>query len=564
METNKSMMGNVLDIGNERIIVADSEDEVGNSFFETRYHGFKVLILAPHPDDEINVAGAMIINLKRARAEVFVAYSTNGDFGVDASIRSREATNALSILGVKRDHIIFLGYGDTYNGKGNPHIFNATKPTTSPAGKTETYEAGEFVDYAFKKRNEHSKYTRENFIRDLKDLILEIEADIIFCVDFDFHADHRMLSMSFEQVMSEILLREGNEYRPEIYKRFAYSTAFNAISDFYSENLLETQKPDDPLIDSANYEWSERVRFPMPEDCREPLMGEVLVYHNPIAKAIFCHKSQKNEWNALSILNSDEVYFKRRTDNLLFIAQIESTSGDCNKIRDFQIINTDDIDSIEPKFNNHLWLPDPTDTDKKLVLTWPCLQQIEQIKIYGDINSKVESKIKLRLDNIENEIILPSRGRAGVLNFDEKVFANRIEIKVIDSNCGLAEIEIFSDREPQCAIKPFIKITVNGSFAYDYFVPQKKHRLELEIYRFHIDRPIELSVSDGVIYHSDDKLILQFDGDRVTVRAEIVDEPEIYDQIKIHRKSIFYFWRLKLKQLFERFKIHFQRRFRSF
>ena len=391
------MIGNVLDVCNDRIIVADVEDEIGNSFFETRYHGIKVLVLAPHPDDEINIAGAMILNLSRARAEIFVAYSTNGDFDVNAAIRAKESAQALNVLGVKRDHIIFLGYGDTYNGTGKPHIFHADNPTNSPAGKAETYPAGEFNDYAFIKHGEHSKYTRENFHNDLKDLILEIEADIIFCVDFDRHSDHRALSIIFEQVMSEILSREENYYRPEIYKNFAYSTAFTAARDFYSENLLETKRPtsaneayDFDLIDRANYDWSRRVRFPMPEDCRLPLIGEILIHHNPIAKAIFAHKSQKNEWNALGILNSDEIFFERRTDNLVYTAQIEATSGDCSKIRDFHIINTDNIDASPPKFSNHLWIPDSSDSNKTLKLTWPCLQQIEQIKIYGDVNSEIE------------------------------------------------------------------------------------------------------------------------------------------------------------------------------
>ena len=73
----------------------------------------KALVLAPHPDDEINIAGSTIINLIRAGVEVFVAYSTNGDFNVPADIRAAEAVKALSILGVERDHIIWLGYGIT-------------------------------------------------------------------------------------------------------------------------------------------------------------------------------------------------------------------------------------------------------------------------------------------------------------------------------------------------------------------------------------------------------------------------------------------------------------------
>ncbi|MBQ7453448.1 MAG: PIG-L family deacetylase, partial [Selenomonadaceae bacterium] len=269
----------------------------GNSFFDKSYFGTRVLVLAPHPDDEINVAGNMILTLAAAKAEIFVAYSTNGDFEQSADVRAREAVDALKILGVPREKIIFLGYGDTFNGKGNPHIFSATTPTTSPAGHSETYAAENFVDYAKKTFGRHSPYTRKNFKRDLKNLLLELRANIIFCVDFDSHADHRALSILFEEVMGEIL-SERSDYRPEVYKKFAYATAFTAAPDFYAANLMATHKPkvgetdtyDFDIIDRANFLWSNRVRFPVSENCRRPLLKD-----NPVAAAVFAHKSQHNE-----------------------------------------------------------------------------------------------------------------------------------------------------------------------------------------------------------------------------------------------------------------------------
>ena len=192
----------------------------------------------------------------------------------------------------------------------------------------------------------------------MKDLILDLKADVIFCVDFDKHADHRMLSIMFEEAVYEILSTPNNDYQPEIYKRFAYSTSFTAIRDFYSENLLETKRPivgvnesyDFDIINCVNYIWRDRIRFPVSENCRETLLK-----NNPVAKAIFCHKSQRNNRNALGIINSDEIYFERRTDNLLFDAVISSSSGDPFKVKDFHIINTDDINASPPKFSNYLW-----------------------------------------------------------------------------------------------------------------------------------------------------------------------------------------------------------------
>ena len=58
----------------------------------------RVLILAPHPDDEINVAGSMIVSLSRIGAEIFAVYSTNGDFEQSAEVRAAEAIESLNFM----------------------------------------------------------------------------------------------------------------------------------------------------------------------------------------------------------------------------------------------------------------------------------------------------------------------------------------------------------------------------------------------------------------------------------------------------------------------------------
>ena len=59
-----------------------------------------------------------------------------------------------------------------------------------------------------------------------------------------------------------------------MFKRFAYSTAFDAVADLFADNLLETKKPEnmtctDP-IDTSYHAWNGRVRFPVPESYRKP------------------------------------------------------------------------------------------------------------------------------------------------------------------------------------------------------------------------------------------------------------------------------------------------------
>lgn len=490
MNINKSSIGDVLDISNERILIVDDDDPVTNSFFEIRYIGCKVLILVQNPADEIFLAGNMILNLSRARAEIFVAFSSNSIFN--------ESAQALNFLNVKSDHIIILNS------------------------------------------------TNENFSADLKDLILKIEADIIFTVDFDLHSTN-FLSTTFDSVLTEILLRDCNDYQPEIYRGFI---SFHSINDLHSDNLLETKRPENPLIDNANYTWSDRIRFPVDEDCRQLFVGEILINHNQLAKSLFSYHSLMLEKNVFAILNSDEVFFERRTDNLLCSAKIISTSGDTSKLRDFHIVDN----------KNFLWYPDKTDSSKKLSLIWNCIQPIELIKIYGDFNSNRETKINITINNSKRDLKLPAHGLPLIIN--ENLFSSQIDIAMIDDS-GISEIEVFAKRESERRIKPFIKITIDDNFAYDYYIHKDKNRIEFELYRFHIDKEIDFSVSDGVIYYSEQKFILQFDGDDVTVRAEIADEPDIFDQIKIHRRNQFYFWKLKLRQFFDKVKIHFQQKFRG-
>ncbi|MBR0062223.1 MAG: PIG-L family deacetylase, partial [Selenomonadaceae bacterium] len=536
----------------------------GNSFFDKNYFGTRVLILAPHPDDEINIAGNTILNMAAAKAEIFVAYSTNGDFENPADVRAQEAVNALKILGVPRDKIIFLGYGDGQN--------LSDKPTQSPAGHSETYAPKNFVDYAKKTFGRHSPYTRENFKRDLKSLLLELRANIIFCVDFDSHADHRALSIMFEEVMGEIL-SERSDYRPEVYKKFAYATAFTAAPDFYAANLRAVKKPklgetdtyDFDFIDRANYVWANRVRFPVAD-------SQTILKDNPIAEAIFAHKSQRNEWNALRVLNSDEIFFERRTDSQTFSAKVTATSGDASKVRDFKIIDAKNLNAKPAQIANNLW------QGEKLFIEWEEPAQVQRIVIYGNPLDDAPAKISLRLelanpqavidkagiylDNVKKiSAELPSRGRPLVLDV-EKIFVTRAEISAdAGKSLALAEVEFFANAEPLHKIPPFIKLTVNDNFIYNYAVPYEVDKISIGLYRFHVDAPVKVTAAAGdenILSEvmTDGEQILNFGkATEIIVTAEVIGT-EIYDRVIIRRVGDFAQIQLKIWQWLDKLRVH--------
>ena len=548
---------------------AEEIPTAGNSFFDKSFFGTRVLILAPHPDDEINIAGNMILTLAAAKAEVFVAYSTNGDFEQAAEVRAKEAVDALKILGVPRERIIFLGYGDGHK--------LSDKPTQSPAGHVETYAAQDFVDYAKKTFGRHSPYTRQNFKRDLKSLLLELRANIIFCVDFDSHPDHRTLSILFEETLGEIL-SERTDYRPEVYKKFAYATAFTAAADFYAPNLLSTRKPklgvcdtyDFDLIDRANYVWANRVRFPV-------LHSQPLLKGNPIAEAVFAHKSQRNEWNALRIINSDEVFFERRTDSQTLSAQVNATSGDAGKIRDFKLIDTADVNACPAKLENNLW--QPFDKQRKTFFTWHEPIQVRRVVIYGNSLDDAPAKISLRLELADAQAVidtarlsldnvksfsaeLPSRGRPLIID-TEKSFVRRAELSVVDAgkDFGLAEVEFFANAEPLRKLPPFIKLTIDDNFFYQYAVPYEVDKLSIGLYRFHVDAPVKVTASAGdeVILSeviTDDELILNLgEATEIILTAEAIGS-DIYDRAIIRRVGDFAQIQLKVWQWLDKLRVH--------
>ena len=455
-------------------------ETVGNSFFERMYFGTRILVLAEKFGDEILIAGNIILNMTAARAEVFIAYSNEKN-------STPENLAALKILGVPEDKIIF--------------------------------------------------------VEDLKQTILKLRANIIFCVDYD-SVEHQKLSAEFEKAMGEIL-KETSDYRPEIYKKLANATALNAPPDFYAPNLLSVKRPkfgttdnyNFDLIDKANYNWAERVRLPVPEHCRNTLLK-----NNPVAAAILAYKFKK--FSPLRILNSDEVFFERRTDNQIFSAKVTASSGAAEKVCDFKIFG-------------ECWQPENDDDKKILRLEWTDAVQVRQIKIYGNIFDEDTAKIKILLE-LENHIdkagfsldnkqveekILPNHGCPLIIDV-EKIFVRRAEIQVIEGgkDFGIAEIEMFANVEPLRKISPFIKLAVGKNFFYRYDVPYEVEKILLNLYKFHVEESVKITATSNdenifsEVFSGDNELTLNFGGAKeIILTAEVIGNPNIYDKAIIRR-----------------------------
>ncbi len=421
-----------------------------------------VMLIVPHEDDDINLVSGMIDNYIQCNSTVYPVFVTNGDYLDLGQERINEAIKEWGLLGVPEENVYFLGYGDQWNENG-PHIINAPDDMhlTSAVGKTETYGIPTHPAY-----HNGNTYTHDNYINDLKSLILEKKPDVIFASDADPHVDHIAVSIAFEQVMGEIL-KEKSDYRPIVYKGYAYATAWHAVDDFYALNMFSTKKPAEGECASEIYDWDKRVRLPVGT-------GSVArsVFDTDVYNSLSCHKTQNATGHVKNIVNSDKVFWQRRTDSLLMNADMRVSSGDPAYLNDFKIFDSNVVNSCSRMSSDGVWVPNKNDDKKTIHVELKNASDINRIVLYDNPSTD---------DNVmEAKIVFPDGSAKITGELDPKGCATYVDVNKngVDSfdiilgectgeNAGIAEIEAFKDKYQKN--DSFIKlVNKNSDFIYDY------------------------------------------------------------------------------------------------
>lgn len=408
----------------------------------------KILIFCPHEDDEINIAGGLLLKLKEIECVVKVIYSTNGDYFVDAKYRVREAINSLKKLGVAKENIIFLGYPDCYS-EYVSHLYMSNEDWVSPKGIKETYLPNG-QEYHYKKHKEHCTLNRSKFISDIFEIIEEERADILICVDYDEHSDHRALSLSFENAMGKIL-NQYHDYCPIVLKAFAYPTAFNGMRDFKNNKLLRTKFNHKATslykYNNPYYKWGERISI----DILKEVKNKLLIF-NPLFRAMVKHVSQPIYFNAYSIINSDQVFFLRRCNNLMYKAKVKVSSGDSKYLNDFLLFDSRDImhgETKTPILNSGYMSFEKQDTKKQISIEFPNEVSIEEIKLYKYVNctNKLNEIILVLNESVKMTVKVNEDYYTYIMeDLDLKNIKKLLLIFPQSGEFALTEIEIFEHK----------------------------------------------------------------------------------------------------------------------
>ena len=177
----------------------------------------RVLIVAPHIDDEAIGAGGYAIDALANGADVYVVFLTAGDcnrfsarlmyktLGPTASnylgvgnARIGEARAAMHLLGIPRDHYFVLGYPDR----------GLRTMVDNPGAIVRSKATGEnSVPYA-DAVTPRAEYSYASLMRDIETVIKQVQpTTVIAPVPFDLHPDHSAAAEITDVALDELQLR---------------------------------------------------------------------------------------------------------------------------------------------------------------------------------------------------------------------------------------------------------------------------------------------------------------------------------------------------------------------
>lgn len=214
-------------------------------------------------------------------------------------------------------------------------------------------------------------------------------------------------------------------------------------------------------------------------------------------------------------------------------------------MRDFKLLDANQIDDKTMVFADYLWQPDYNDPDKIVNYRWQQPQKITCLRLAGNIEptGRIE-KLALTFDDGTHVILGPLPGCGHIAQYilpePHIITSCSLQIlKVNGSNWGLSEIGFFSSLETKGAVTPFIKIMIDDDFAYDYRLPARVKTCQLKLYRYQVTAPVVYTVvgGDGGEVGRNGLVRFASNSRQLVIRASLKGNPEIYDEIHLYRES---------------------------
>jgi LmbE family N-acetylglucosaminyl deacetylase len=206
-----------------------------------------LVVIAPHPDDELVAAGGVLWAAQQLGRNVGVVVITNGDYaGTDFGlIRQGETVAALQALGLDEDHVIFLGYPDAgllplWNeapGAGNVWFSPRTGQRSTYGGR-HGYGRADLHTALF---GSPAPYNRPALLDDLRAaLALYRPTDVFTPGDADDHPDHRASYYAVREALRDAAAADSG-YCPTLHTTIVHDPVHAPFDDFWpASDVRET------------------------------------------------------------------------------------------------------------------------------------------------------------------------------------------------------------------------------------------------------------------------------------------------------------------------------------
>jgi LmbE family N-acetylglucosaminyl deacetylase len=211
----------------------------------------RLLVLAPHCDDETLGSAGLILACRRAGLEIKVVLETNGDGFLFATmeefrkvypshrdfirmggVRQQESLAALRLLGVTPEQVSFLGYPD----RGTPRLWEDHWPVSTPYHSPYSGQTASPYPLTY---NSRAVYAGEDLLADLVSILQSYQPDLISLPHpNDLHPDHWGLSV-FTRLAVILCQQADPRYQPALLAYLVHRHDFPEPKGFHpAEELL--------------------------------------------------------------------------------------------------------------------------------------------------------------------------------------------------------------------------------------------------------------------------------------------------------------------------------------
>ena len=403
----------------------------------------KVMIFAPHEDDEtITCSGVIKAEITNGSAIKLVMVTTGDSW--DPKIRIQRTIKSMSLLGLSKGNIIYLGYGNRIIG---PAYLSKSNPKKIFVGNqgSQTYGFPEIgiIDYHYSKYGVHADYNRKNIFNDILDVIKSnLPEDIYMPSPMESHPDHSSTGLF---VISAILeIKKTMDYSPAIHEYMVYKkglpqsnlNALEAISDI--ESQMDKTSP---------YSWCSKESIPVPDE----MYASIDSGNNLKQKTFDAYEEDLKDFKRF--IRSDEVFWKRQMSNLAYNAKVTASSQNtntgqyCTNVVDGVILGYPYANDLFPLYDKE-WATLEEKAGAWIKLSWPTLIKANRIILYDrpNFHSHILRATLTFSDGSKLSVgPLPNNGSGHIVDFKTKIF-NWVKLRVDQSegnNIGLSEFEIY-------------------------------------------------------------------------------------------------------------------------